>query len=159
MIDFYNSQVEYFKELSKPDLDKFMSTEPSKICWSANLKDDLKKQKIHTLNQGVSRIGIYRPYSKQWLYFESNFVERIGQNPRFSPNQDLENLVISVTGIGASKGFSALITDVIPNLHSHDTGQCFPLYTYEKAEPTDQTTLFLTETGYTKKENIPDTRV
>jgi len=33
----------------------------------------------------------------------------------------------------------------------------FPLYTYEKSEPTDQTSLFLTETGYTKKENIPDT--
>ncbi|MEI6064205.1 MAG: type ISP restriction/modification enzyme, partial [Pseudanabaena sp. ELA748] len=49
MIDFYNSQVEYFKELSKPDLDKFMSTDPTKISWSANLKDDLKKQKIHTL--------------------------------------------------------------------------------------------------------------
>ena len=77
--------------------------------------------------------------------------------PKIFPNENLENLVISVTGIGASKGFSALITNAIPNLHLHDTGQCFPLYTYEKPEPTDQTTLFLTETGYTKKENIPDT--
>jgi len=75
--------------------------------------------------------------------------------PKIFPNENLDNLVISVTGIGASKGFSALITNAIPNLHLHDTGQCFPLYSYEKQEDTG--TLFNTgEYGYTKKENIPD---
>jgi predicted helicase len=75
--------------------------------------------------------------------------------PNIFPNENLDNLVISVTGIGASKGFSALITNTIPNLHLHDTGQCFSLYSYEKQE--DVGTLFTTaEYGYTKKENIPE---
>ena len=79
------------------------------------------------------------------------------QIPKILPNDTLKNLIISVTGIGASKGFSALIADTIPNLHLHDTGQGFPLYTYEKIE-IEESGLFDTpaESGYRKKENITD---
>ena len=116
----------------------------------------MRQGKAHTVKQGVNRVGIYRPYFKQWLYFDQNFIERPGQSPRIFPIENLDNLVICVTGIGASKEFSALITDVIPNLHLHDTGQCFPLYSYEKQEATDQGSLLPTQEGYVKKENIPD---
>jgi predicted helicase len=54
------------------------------------------------------------------------------QMPKLFPQPGLENLVISATGLGASKSFSAVITDCIPNLHLHDTGQCFPLHYYEE---------------------------
>ncbi len=79
--------------------------------------------------------------------------------PKIFPNQNLENLVISVTGIAASKDFSALITNLIPDFHMHDTSQCFPLYTYEKQS--DLGSLFATNNTekYTKKSNIPDTIV
>ncbi|MDZ4082411.1 MAG: type ISP restriction/modification enzyme, partial [Bdellovibrionales bacterium] len=56
------------------------------------------------------------------------------QIPKLFPTPEHKNLVIGVTGIGASKEFSSLITDVIPNLHTLDTGQCFPLYYYEQPE-------------------------
>lgn len=45
--------------------------------------------------------------------------------------------MVSVTGVGASKEFSALITSAAPNLHFHDTGQSFPLYFYQKEEPVE----------------------
>src|SRR5690606_2680922 len=35
---------------------------------------------------------------------------------------------------GARSGFSALMSNALPNLHTLDTGQSFPLYLYEKAE-------------------------
>ena len=81
------------------------------------------------------------------------------QMPKIFPNENLENLMIYINGIGAGgKDSSAIIVDCVVDLNmQHSGGQGFPLYTYEKPEPTDQTTLFLTETGYTKKENIPDT--
>ncbi|XXQ69492.1 type ISP restriction/modification enzyme [Neisseriaceae bacterium B1] len=44
------------------------------------------------------------------------------------------NLVICITGIGARSGFSALITDKIPDLHTLDTSQCFPIFLYETEE-------------------------
>ena len=61
--------------------------------------------------------------------------DRIGQWSRLFSTPSHPNIVISVTGIGAGKPFSALMTNIIPNLHLLDTGQCFPLYYYEKAEP------------------------
>jgi len=42
--------------------------------------------------------------------------------------------VISSTGVADRKGYSALVTDHVPNMHLTDTGQCFPLYWYEKVE-------------------------
>ena len=79
----------------------------------------------------------------------------IGQFSKIFPNQELENLVISVVGVGAQKDFSALIVNVIPDYGFQHNGQCFPLYTYEKQD--DLGTLFTTATGeYVKKENIPN---
>ncbi|MFM7794296.1 MAG: type ISP restriction/modification enzyme, partial [Microcystis panniformis] len=96
----------------------------------------------------------------EYLYFSSDFIEAIGKTQTLFPSQNLENLAICVTGSGANKGFSSLMTDFIPNFHFHDTGQCFPLYTYEKQED-DQSQPSIpgmeTQTeGYTRKENIPD---
>ena len=39
-----------------------------------------------------------------------------------------ENAVISVTGRGATKEFSTLITNEIPDLEMMSKGQCFPIY-------------------------------
>jgi predicted helicase len=54
--------------------------------------------------------------------------------PRLFPSPHHNNIVISATGIGASKEFSVLVMNSVPNYHTLDTAQCFPLYWYEKAE-------------------------
>lgn len=67
--------------------------------------------------------------------------------------------MISVSGIGASKGFSALITDSVPNFHFHDTGQCFPLYRYIENEDggrTKKRSLFEADSRFTRKDAISD---
>jgi predicted helicase len=46
--------------------------------------------------------------------------------------------MICVSGIGARSGFSALIVNALSNLHTIDTGQCFPLKLYEPLESDDQ---------------------
>ena len=85
--------------------------------------------------------------------------------PLMFPTPEHENIVISATGIGASKAFSALVSDCLPNLHLHDTGQCFPLYWYEKAEdaeaPDPRVDMFSDEAthdahGYIRREAITD---
>ena len=77
--------------------------------------------------------------------------------PRIFPEAGVKNLVISITGLGESKGFTAQISDVLPNLHFVAGGQCFPLYLYEKAESNGDD-LFGGEssTGYTRKDGISD---
>jgi predicted helicase len=163
MIEFYNQQSDQYHELIKRNkgrkplnVDDFIDNDPTKISWSGNLKSDLEKHTIHSFNSEAITNGMYRPFSKQKLYFDRRFNERVYQMPKILPNKQTGNLVIAVTGIGASKDFSALITDTVPNLHMHDTGQCFSLYRYEKAEPAGGLFNSASMDGYTRKDNIPD---
>ena len=55
-------------------------------------------------------------------------------NKRLFPNSKLKNLVIAVSGIGAQKTFSTLISANIADLQVVDKAQCFPLYHYEECE-------------------------
>jgi predicted helicase len=101
---------------------------------------------------------MYRPYCKQWLYFDRQLNERVLLMPRLFPTPQHPNVVIATTGVGASRPFSALITDVIPNLHLEDTGQCFPLYHYEP-DTGDGATLFSDGEvldGYRRRDAISD---
>ena len=167
MIDFYNEQVEDFKkhlkghalnnvEQRKKQVESFINNNTQQINWSRGLKNDLGRFINYEFSHDSVFMGIYRPYCKNWVYFNKYFNDMIYQLPKIFPNQNLDNLVICVTGIGASKDFSALITDVIPNLHFHDTSQCFPLYTYEKQSELGSLFATATTEQYTKKENIPD---
>ncbi|EAC6975946.1 hypothetical protein ACX67_15810, partial [Listeria monocytogenes] len=67
-------------------------------------------------------IGIYRPFTKKYLQYQVDIIESPGKyKDIFGDN----NLSIYSTGAGASKGFSALITNAIPNFHFMDSGQGF----------------------------------
>jgi len=167
MIDFYNSQVVKFKDSLKgktitntddrqKKVEEFIDNNPQQISWSRGLKNSLGKFIEYQFSPESIVQGIYRPYCKQWSFFDRDINDFVGQLPKIFPNQNLENLAICVTGIGAGKDFSALITDVIPNLHFHDTSQCFPLYTYEKQSELGELFATATTEQYTKKENIPD---
>jgi predicted helicase len=156
MIAFYNEQVKEFKELKdKKNVDSFINTDPKQISWSRGLKQKLAKGNKYKLEDCL-RISCYRPYTKEYLYFSNDFIEVIGKTSIFFPTQNLKNLVICVVGSGAQKEFSALITNTIPNYHFQHTGQCFPLYTYEKQSELGSLFATANTEQYTKKENIPD---
>ncbi|BAZ85402.1 type ISP restriction/modification enzyme [Dolichospermum compactum] len=160
-ICFYNQERERFFEAksknSNLQVEKFIRYDATFITWDTRrLKGGLEKNKVIKFDANDLRTAIYRPFCKQHLYFNHDLIHSRFYQPNFFPNQDLENLAIYVTGIGASKDFSALITDVIPNLHLHDTGQSFPLYTYEKQSELGELFATATTEQYTKKENIPD---
>jgi predicted helicase len=54
--------------------------------------------------------------------------------PNLFPTPEHENLLICVSGVGVTKDFSVIITDVLPDLELIGKSQCFPLYWYEKNE-------------------------
>ena len=104
--------------------------------------------------------SIYRLFTRQWLYFSSSVNHRIGQMPQIFPHADAKNRLICVTGIGARAGFSVMMIDAIPNLHTMDSGQCFPFYLYK--EPANDDGLFGQQPdatdahGYTRRDAITD---
>ena len=142
MIDFYNEQVRHFEldfgALSKKEREEsvrsFIETDPTRISWSSSLIPDLVNLKRGYFSAKNSTKSMYRPFCKQWLYFDGMFNHRQGQMPRIFPDSAAQNLVICVTGLGESAGFSTLISGSVTIFHYVAGSQCFPLHLYEQAE-------------------------
>jgi predicted helicase len=137
-IDFYNDQRKKYS--GARDFDKKISYDPTKISWNDSLKALCKNGYETRLDKNAVRTGLYRPFSKSNLYFDKDFIQRPYQQPKIFPSSDSENLVIAVSGIGATKPFSVLMSDKIVGLDTLEKTQCFPLYYYEVAN--DTPTLF-----------------
>ena len=138
MVDFYNSEVVRYEAACKkstknewPDVDKFASNDSEKISWNRGLKNDLSRHILRNYQKKSVVPSLYRPFTRQWMYFDKNFNDMVYQIPRIFPDSLSENKVIMVSGVGARSGFSVLISSALPNLHALDTGQCFPLYLYD----------------------------
>ena len=136
MIEFYNSEIARYEteqpRTSKQAINNFVNNDSKKISWTRSLKDDLRKRKPLCFSEGRIAASVYRPFTKQWLYFSRRLNDMVLQIPQIFPHEDTENKLICVTGVGAGVSFSALMVDCVPDIHTMDTGQCFPLYLYEK---------------------------
>ena len=148
MIAFYHAERQRYHEATASavlDTGTFIDSDPTRISWTRALKQDLMKNKALEFAEGEVLISTYRPFSKQWLYYGRRLNEVTSQMPQIFPNTTAENRVICITGTGARSGFSALMVDAIPNLHTLDSGQCFPLKLYEKTEASCNDDLFVGE--------------
>lgn len=139
MIEFYNGEVARystaFKGISKaqrPDVDTFIQIDRKKISWERGLKQKLAQERSLVFDDVNLVKGLYRPFTKQWLFFDRSVNAMVYQVPRLFPYAGAPNRVICLTGIGINKGFSCLMTDAIPDLQTFANGQCFPLYLYDK---------------------------
>ncbi|WP_033313460.1 type ISP restriction/modification enzyme, partial [Bartonella rattaustraliani] len=142
MIIFYNSEVKRFNdsylhsdhETRKKVVDSFVNSDASKISWSSSLKQELVRGKFFEFENSCLVKNLYRPFTKQWLYYNRTFNERVSQMPHiFSMRQAVENKVIQLTGTGTMKGFSVLMTNTLPDYSAIEASQCFPRYLYEDA--------------------------
>jgi predicted helicase len=160
-IAFYNFELKRFEseklKNSHINSEKFVSNDEAKIKWSSSLRADFDRRKKAAFCEQKIITAIYRPFIKEWLYFDGMFNHRVGQMPQIFPNEKVNNLVICVSGIGARSGFSVLIANSITDLQFQDNGQCFPLYLYEKNINSNQDkntpSLFETDTKNLNQEN------
>lgn len=136
-IQSYNEQVnifqDYLKNDSKLDFSKIQDNNPKKISWSSSLVSYASRGKKANFEKNNIIISQYRPFCKQYLYFDRIFNHRLGQIPKLFPDSKNKNLVICVPAPGGKKEFSAIISNCIPDLHFNGDSQCFPLYYYEEA--------------------------
>ena len=161
MLSFYNEQKDAFNREFKtnPNLEikQFVKYDSTKISWTDVFLRDASKNVDYQINNKNIGIGLYRPFFKQFLCYDKTVIHRTYQLPKLFPKIDTKNFVIIVSGKGASKDFSSLMSNIIPNYHTLDTDQCFPLYYYEKNE-NKQNTLFDTNTGdeYIRRDGVSD---
>ncbi len=137
MIDVYSEHLSRRPKVGYPGrIEGFITSDPKKISWSGNLKADLSKGRSLSFRNDAIAESLYRPFTRQHLYYDRRLNERVYQMPRIFPTGCEDNRVICVTGIGARSGFSCLMVNSLPNLHTLDTGQCFPLKIYNINEET-----------------------
>ncbi|WP_273719261.1 MULTISPECIES: type ISP restriction/modification enzyme [Bartonella] len=176
MIAFYNSEVERFNDTyvhadhkaRTRAVNDFINTNAEKISWSHNVKQELVRETIFELEEKCFTQSLYRPFTRQWFYYNRVFNERVYQMPRIFPiGQTVENRVIQITGIGANKDFSVIMIKTVSDFHVIENGQCFPRYIYEdttvsKSKNEKQTHLFTNSieenqtTGLQKRDAITD---
>ncbi|WP_019223214.1 DEAD/DEAH box helicase [Bartonella rattaustraliani] len=137
MIGFYNSEVKRFnrhvdRETREKAVDNFINTDAKKISWSYNLKKDLVKGKSFNFKENYLTKSLYRPFTRQWLYYNRTLNDGVYQMPRIFPiGEAAENKVIQVSSMGARSGFSVLMIKNLPDVCVIDNSQCFPRYIYE----------------------------
>lgn len=165
MIAFYQEQLAGFKKTDL-SIDQFIDTDSTKISWTSSLKKNLENLEQIVFSSMAIRTALYRPFTKQNLYFTSDLIHRVGQIPKIYPTTDVSNLVINTTGLGTPKAFSCLISNVTTDIQLHANGQNFPLYLYEEVSQDKQVgsgdlfdeslDLTVTETKYQRKDGISD---
>ena len=138
MIGNYNTEVDRYVaacvgRARRPEVEAVVSSDPKRIKWSGGLTADVKRGRKYEFDPSSIRAGMYRPFAKDWVYFNRGWNERVYRMPSIFPTQKHENLAISVIGVVERKGFSCLIVNFLPDIHMLDTGQLFPLYEYESA--------------------------
>ncbi len=118
-------------ELYKHLNDKEITTDKTKIAWTRSLKKEfIKNTNLPESGMERARLALYRPFNKQWLYFDKNLNEEQSQLPKIFPNKDAQNVVIN-TGVGNGKDFSALVSDCISDYSLISPNQAYPLYYYD----------------------------
>jgi predicted helicase len=127
-------------------VDGFIDTDPAKISWTRALKQDLARDKPIRFQPESVVQALYRPFTKQWIYFDRRLNEVVGQMPRIFPGGGGANRVICVSAPGFISGFTALLAETPAELcvsAMKGGTQCFPLYLYDVPdEPGDGSDLF-----------------
>ncbi len=147
-IDTYNADLkrfnahfrEAFKQRTKgvksADLykqlnDSEITTDKTKISWTDVLKNNLIKNKnLQESHKDRIRLALYRPFNKQWLYWDKDWINRQGEFSKIFPDKDAQNVVIN-TGVDNGKNFSALVSDCISDYILISPNQAYPLYYYD----------------------------
>ena len=134
---FYNEEV---KRIQK-DATYKLEMNPLFFSWDRQNKKDVEKGKLYEYDKKSIRVASYRPFMKQWLYFNRQLNNCVYQIPQLFPSENSKNLIICLPGVGVSKDFSCILTDIIPDYEYSGKSQCFPLYWYEERKAS-QASLF-----------------
>ena len=107
------------------------------IKWDRELTKYLERKILNIFEDSKIVESLYRPYKKQYFYFDKHFNGMTYQLPSIFPNQKNKHkdLVIVSSDVSARAGFNVLVVDAIPDLHlcaTEDAFQCLPLYRYDK---------------------------
>lgn len=165
MVENYNHQVNLVSAgtISSGGADN----DPTQISWNRGLRNDLSRSKNHHFNPERVYRGTYRPFTRQYVYFDRAMNDMVYQLDGLFPTSRHENVGFYSVGAGSAVPFSVIMIDGLPDLHvtgAGSGGQFFPRWTYQKVEAFSDAHLNLhaeddsevDEYGYRRIDNITD---
>ena len=113
-IDYANSQ-----DLENPIIDS------KRAKWTEELSGAIRRTGNQLFDKNKIRTALYRPFFKQYMYFDKAYNHRRYQIPKFFPQTNTKNPTMLVQHKAGK--FSALVTDSTSDLNILTPAQCFPL--------------------------------
>jgi predicted helicase len=149
-VEAYNAVVDrWTRRTQRSDsVNSFIDLADPTVKWSRDLRLDLQRGKRAEHNPQKIRTATYRPFTKNFLFFDRILNEEVYVFPKILPSElaEQENSVICATGVGAERPFATFYSRNIPDLNFFGPGtvpQFFPFYVYD-------------EDGSNRRENITD---
>ena len=145
MLGVYDSELKRFSAAApkfkdakarEAFVDSFVTSDATKISWTRSLKASLGKQQTIVWSEARAVPSSYRPFTRQWLYFDRRLNEMVYQMPRLFPRIATKNRVIVIKR-RLVEGQIALMVNAISDLHPDGGVQCFPRYLYDPATSGD----------------------
>ena len=141
LFDNINHLISNFNQeiaLTDGDVTK-INTDSKRISWSRSLKKKLEKKEVLKFDNALHKTCLLRPFLPQNLFYDKNLIESPSNFNNLFPAEQ-KNLVILISGKGANKSNTILISNKHTDYNALDAGaKCFPLYYYEKNEPIQKT--------------------
>jgi len=134
-INFYNSELRRWQAREQDvSIDTFVIDDHQKISWSRAVKKNLQRELHYQYDSQFLRQGLYRPFTKQWLYYDKKLNEMQYQTPKVFPLRGETNLAICVSM--DRNNWLPLMCDTLPDLNMLNT-KIFPRYRYDNGEKID----------------------
>ena len=133
-IDFYNQQLDKIKNknLDIQQIKTVVDNDKKKISWSRGLYQKIQKKKRLKFDENKIMISQYRPFTKNYVYFDKDLNEVQYQLDKIFNKDVKSNPIIACTGTGNNNDFSAIMINDLPNYHLVFDSQCYSLNIYNE---------------------------
>ncbi|XKE94435.1 DEAD/DEAH box helicase family protein [Metaplanococcus flavidus] len=107
-IDYYNDNL---------GNTKIYSAVTNKLSWTLSLKQKFERKEKLTFDEARMYVGMYRPFTKKYVYYTQALVDRQYQMSKVLPVKNSSNLMISLSNKTEGKQFTTLFIDVLPDVN------------------------------------------
>ncbi|MFC9836509.1 DEAD/DEAH box helicase [Rhodococcus sp. NPDC127530] len=164
-IDFFNAEREFYpaKAIDDPDLKvkDAVTYDDTKISWSSGLLPKVERGQRLQYDPDHRQVSTYRPFCKQYAYFDDELNDRRGKLPKFFPTLQHGNIGMFIPNPGnLAPQFMCLMTDALPDLGAAGISAVnfYPRWTYEPSA--DEADLYSdiddSESAFKRMDNITD---